>query len=188
MTRTRTGRPRRRGFTLIELITVVAILCILVVLVVGAVGGIRSYWCRVATYQAFEAIDGALQQYCKDWGKFPWVADVSTTNPDYGKVDGALMPPTNVPAEDKNEAVLFNALTAQRGKGPYMTGQVEALTRRSGTGASMIEYTIFADGWGHKIKYTLPGAKSSTPVQAPILISLGANEMDATDDFKNYVP
>ena len=84
----RGGAGPGAGFTLIELITVVAILGILTMLMVGAVQGIRDKMARDATFQAFQAIDAALQTYYEDWGnKYPWIAVETDTADQFGKVD-----------------------------------------------------------------------------------------------------
>jgi prepilin-type N-terminal cleavage/methylation domain-containing protein len=185
------GRVRRGGFTLVELLTVVTILAVLVGLVVGAMVGVKNAQSYQATRIMLEALDGALQRYYEDFGKYPYYT-TSTNNTNYGFIGTGNMPfPSSGTSatEDAAEAALYAALTTTARKGPYITGGTQAVLKRVG---ATIKYFIFTDGWGRKIRYTwdkasnaYPGANGPTVVP-PRLTSDGPNEAITDDDVTNY--
>jgi prepilin-type N-terminal cleavage/methylation domain-containing protein len=63
--------PRRRGFTLIEMMAVVAVLALLLALLFPALSRARRQARRNATRSTFQSLSTALEQYKADWGVYP---------------------------------------------------------------------------------------------------------------------
>ena len=199
----RTARRARRvsgpfagpgaGFTLIELITVVAILGILTMLMVGAVQGIRDKMARDATFQAFQAIDAALQAYYEDWGnKYPWIDVETDSASQFDKADDSkdsvtfCRPAKGLTGDtlgyEDAAATLYAALNLNARHGPYFRGSSPLVIQRRLSGGKT--YMVFADGWGRMIRYKKPSDPKKMP---PILESDGADEFsEDIDKIRNY--
>ena len=168
----RTGRAG--GFTLVELVTVMGILAILVALVVGAAQGVGDLAARKSTDRILAALDGALQSYYADWGKFPWYKPES--NPDLAELLGGVAGwdprdrsrPKYCPVpiqgrfENEVEAMLYAALSMRERNGPYMpAGNQNVRVVPFGTA---YKYRVYVDAWGRPIHYFQPQGDSKTPL------------------------
>jgi len=181
-----------RGFTLVELITVMAILGILVTLMVGAYQGIQRRAAIDATKEMLRALNTALRNFYDDFGYYPWTSDIPSKYmgdfEDYAKKalgDFDLVAPSG----DREEELLYAALTAHVRRGPYFRGG-GAKTVVMGEGTN--RFLVFGDGWGRPIQYKPPKPGSDSTL--PLLYSFGPNGEDNDgesdgkdeDDVSNY--
>ncbi|MBI2302347.1 MAG: type II secretion system protein, partial [Armatimonadetes bacterium] len=74
--------PRRRGFSLIELVVVMTIIAILLTIVVGGINKIRHAQRRGEAVSRLQTIATALREYRQDWG------DVPVYNPTLADLNG----------------------------------------------------------------------------------------------------
>jgi prepilin-type N-terminal cleavage/methylation domain-containing protein len=205
----RTRSANRGGFTLVELLTVITIMAVLVTLLLGAVQSVRRYVAAKATTEIFEALDAALQEYYRDWGSYPWSdtsvggdylqVDLTSANSDYAAIKDLT------PAENRNAAILYVALTTRQRHGPYFRGGVSAAnTMKTPTTGAV--YHVFRDGWGRMIYYMAPtvaqnrarsGGQQWNPptdmsvnpdlkTMPPVLESPGPDEFNDSDNMVNY--
>jgi len=185
----RNERRGARAFTLVELVTVMGILAILVALIVGAAQGVSDLAARKATERMLASLEGALQRYYDDWGKFPWYRDENA--PDLaellGKVAGAGTDPMARRAkpnycpipmafwnrcENGVEAILFATLTMRERNGPYMLGGGENV--KVLPFGPNYRYQVYVDAWGRPIHYFQPQEDSSGNLRPmPLLMSEG---------------
>lgn len=85
-----TNRPRRAGFTLVELLTVIGIIALLIGILIPSLARARTQARKVATAATISAIDKGLEMFHNDFGQYPDSTSLRNSPPH--RVDPVVWP------------------------------------------------------------------------------------------------
>jgi prepilin-type N-terminal cleavage/methylation domain-containing protein len=122
----RTGRTRRAGFTLAEMILVMAIIAVAAAIVLAAVAGRARRGTTGALAGTFTAVSGAIQEFRGDVRHYPSQVDLLTTTPTGSDADAC--------------GNAFSTAARNRWAGPYLQRHVPAGGLPAGTATVLNDF------------------------------------------------